>query len=502
MSAVFSIRQQPEVLSLAPVKVTFNEEPKEYSRNKLAMDFVRNLFQPTHLIKYLYTEQEKHYIKSKISKVDTSDKYVCNLLTKFSSNRLQVLEELNFIIVNNDLQKVVQLFAKTHVSRVAMGWLSQCEGEIEKAFVLNIICVCSKYLSENAAYISSEIITSMIHLPRNLIRKHLIAIICLIYHNYTSSDENNLAYTMKPFAPTNPQMNMINLDYLVFDPPPKALDVTNELQRKYATSQEYIDYLNGKPMDEESHNKKARTFLIQNVSLFPQFFDMLVKALPVCSRFINPDAKIVPIFPSKDLDINNNDFLCDITTLSIWTCIHVIHQYLLSSNIFDAEIFNYFMAKYNFTPYLLQSIHNINQFFFDTELELMLNEPCVSIAIATVTNLLMNSPSRISQYITESTLSSMIKSIEPLNMPSLNAAAAKFIAVCLYWMPREQTGPTPAGPNLTLVNFVYNYLEQFEYYQRYMCDKGSIPPVLDAQTYSSALLAYATKLNLKINDLW
>lgn len=495
---------QQEQLSLSPVKITFNDQQVEDTHVDLASDFIHKPFQPKNLIKLLYTQREKLYIEANVPKpLEATEKNIVPLIPKYSSTPLQVLQILNSIILRNDLDLVVTLFKKTHIAHVIIGWLDKCQNPIDKALCLNIVCVCSGFLADNQAYNSSEIIASLLNSSQSVTKKHLIALMSLLYHKYIDIDTKRISYTMKPFISNSTQLSMANLNYLLYDPPPKAIQEVQDMQKQLTISQEYIDYLNGSPMADKSHNDKARVFLTTVGAQIPKFVEYLAKALHGTSRFLNSSVKYDPIY---DVNIENpqeeSDLQCDITTLSIWATLFVVHQYLLTSNQFDAEIFNHFVAKYDFVPYMLQSIHNINVFFFDNDGELRINESSVVLAIQSMTNLLLNSPSRISQYITEAGLQQLIKSVETIEIQSIKAVLAKLIAVSCYWIPREQIGPTPSGPNLTLVNFVYLNLEQFEFYQRLSCDKGSIPPCLESQTYFTALKEYATKLGLKLVDQW
>lgn len=485
-------------LSFHPINITFKEVKFEQTHVNLATDFVKVILAPENLIKFLFSEPEKRFISSKLTKSTISQKHINELVSKFQTNKENTLAELNFIILHNDPKITIPMFVEAHIHDRVISWIDECENLIEKSLLLNIFCVCTKYLSLEAIH---KVIGSLLKSPIEIAKKHLFVISYFLINRTKLADDSIMEHTMIPFTKLTKQNPKPNLNYLGFEETPKSIQIMNELHKKYTRHQEFIDYINGQQMNENSNNKQAREFLLMTCDSYPQLSEYLYKMLIQISRFLARNPKIENIFPQDKPDYDNN-YECDITTIITWTSLLLIQQHLSSSNYFDAEIFNHFLVKHHYISHLLRCVKTVEEELFETEKDFNINEASLSIAIQVVTNILHNNPDRIADSINEDNLEDLVLRIKEWKYSSIKACFAKLVAVSTYWSQKQQRGLLPAEANPVLVSFVYLYLEQFEFYQIYLCDKGSVPKILENETFNQNLLEYSKKIGLSIESIW
>ena len=497
MDFPFQKIQQP--LSLAPVKVTIPSYPDEGEEKKVfPVDYIQKLTDLKTIFYLLFSDSEKKHLQSKYPKVELTEKKASNLSSKFANSHLPVLEELNAMVLSYQVPSIVpQILEKAKITQSLPQWFQQTTNQQpnEKALVLNLICICSLSLAKNQQLIL-DIVKSAIDVLPSLAKKYYFAITLLISQTFKDKDTENLVFTMIPCISSFIEYLPPNYDFLLYGGLPPALQSEKELIEKYGLFNELQKYITTGDMKTDSNNADARQFLVQFAQYIPEYIQSSIKLYRKISRFISSPVSIQSIFDDSTPAENEKD--CDATSLFIIASFFVIHEYLYSSNFFDADIFGYFLDKQSITQYFFQSITKETDAIVKTQYEYPIMEALIIIYGYLVGHLLQNSPFRVSANITEKALRQITSTAEASNNPTVCSSVAFVVSRCLNWVPK--TIKNTEKMDASLISFVFMHLEKFELYEKYYGEDSAIPETLASKTYIPNLQQHAKSIGLNINQ--
>lgn len=487
-------------LSLAPLKISVPPiQKQDVPEPTSAVEFINKIVKES-IFELLFSESEKKYIQGKFPKVDTTEKKIANLASKFSSSRQQCLEELNSIILSiNDVEQVSQLFEKAKVTQQLPSWFqqqSQDQTPNEKALILNLIILCSKELSSNQNLIA-DIMASTISTIPALAKKHYLALTCLISNSFVDRDTQKITFTMKPALATFAESMAPNFDFLLYGGIPPAIQKEEEITKKYTLTGELTNYLETGYIKHETNNQFARLMLITLAKLIPEFVKVSTKLFSKVSRLLSSTTVIPPIFGESTPAENDRD--CDITTLGIWASFFVIHQCLYTSNFFDADVFGYILDKNSISHYFIQSVTKEADDFIKSEKQFPATEALLTIAGYLCGHVYQASPSRVVANVSDKILRQISAVASEMESKSVRAAVAFFDARCMNWVPRP--GSNVEQLDTTLISFVFMNLEQFELYEKYYTDEKATPELLTEQKYVPNLKEHAKVIGVDIDAI-
>ena len=492
MDFPFQKTQQP--LSLAPVKVTIPSYPEEgEEKSRFPIDYIQKLTDLNNIFYLLFSDSEKKYLQTKYPKVDLTEKKASNLVSKFANSHLPVLEELNAMVLSaQNPSSVPQILEKAKVTQSLPQWFQQTTNQQpnEKALVLNLICICSLALAKNQQLIF-DIIKSTVDVLPSLAKKYYFATTLLLSQSFKDKDTEKLVFTMCPSIVVSFQPSF---DFLLYGGLPPALKSESELIEKYGLFNELQRYISTGKMKVESNNQDARQFLINFAQLIPDYIQSSLKLYRQISRFVTSPVSIQAIFDDSTPAENEKD--CDATSLFIIASFFMIHEYLYSSNFFDADIFAYFLDKANITQYFLQSITKDPNSIVMTQYDYPIMEALIIIYGYLVGHLLQNSPFRVSANITEKALRQITSSAESSQNEAICSSVAFVVSRCLNWVPK--TIKNTEKLDTTLISFVFMHLEKFELYEKYYGDDSAVPETLASKTYIPNLQQHAKDIGLSI----